>query len=87
MAAEGLHHYCRHLGLSPRDPSGPRTVDLGVCNNDGGPKAAIYNPILFSEITQPIERTQKVNKDLTPSDAGQLHLFCHAECGKCGKLR
>ena len=36
MAAEGLHHYCRHLGLSPRDPSGPRTVDLGVCNNDGG---------------------------------------------------
>ena len=36
MSAFGHHHYCRHLGLSPRGPSGPRTVDLGVCNNDGG---------------------------------------------------
>ena len=44
MAAEGLHHYCRHLGLSPRDPSGPRTVDLGACNNDGGrpPSIILY---------------------------------------------
>ena len=49
MAAEGLHHYCRHLGLSPRDPSGPRTVDLGVCNNDGGlrpPSIILYYMIL-----------------------------------------
>ena len=59
MATEGLHHYCRHLGLSPWDPSGPRTVALGVCNT-----AAIYNPIFsYDYASRQIEkiefRTQK----------------------------
>ena len=32
--------------------------------------SAVYlsQHLLFSELTQPIKRTQKVNKDLTPSD-------------------
>ena len=36
--------------------------------------SAVYlsQHLLFSELTQPFERTQKVNKDLTPSDSFQI---------------